>query len=178
MKEGASDEDLVEHVRAGRASLFEVLMQRHAERLRRVVRSVLKDDAQVDDVLQETFMRAFAHLDGFEGNAKFASWLTRIAVNEAVWRKRRAVEHIDVHGLDLHGLEAGPEDVTATKEMSELLERAVEKLPDVYKDVFMLRVIDGFSVAETAWVLGVSEEAVRSRAFRANAQLRSQLAQA
>jgi RNA polymerase sigma-70 factor (ECF subfamily) len=178
MKRGVSDEELVEHVRAGRVSLFELLMQRHADRLRRVVRAVLKDDAQIDDVLQETFMRAFSHLGEFQGTAKFASWLTRIAVNEAVWRKRRAVEHVDVHGLDLHGREAGPEDVTATKEMSELLERAVEKLPDVYKDVFMLRVVDGFSVAETAWVLGVSEEAVRTRAFRANEQLRSQLAHA
>ncbi|MBK7857402.1 MAG: sigma-70 family RNA polymerase sigma factor [Archangiaceae bacterium] len=176
MKGHVSDEELVEHVKAGRATLFEPLMERHADRLRRVVRSVLKDDAQVDDVLQETFMRAFSHLEDFQGTAKFSSWLTRIAVNEAVWRRRRMVEHVDVQTVELGTREAGPEDVTATKEMSALLERAVEQLPDVYKDVFMLRVVDGFSVAETAWVLGVSEEAVRTRAFRANEQLRSQLA--
>lgn len=173
-----SDEDLVEFVRAGRVSFFEVLMQRHAERLRRVVRSVLKDDAQIDDVLQETFMRAFSHLADFQGVAKFASWLTRIAVNEAVGRKRRAAELVDVSRLDLQGREADPENLAYRKQLGEHLERAVESLPDTYKDVFMLRVVDGFSVAEAAWVLGVSEEAVRSRMFRANEQLREALASA
>lgn len=173
-----SDEELVEHVLGGRPAMFDMLMQRHTERLRRVVRSVLKDDAQVDDVLQETFLRAFAHLVDFQGNSKFASWLTRIAVNEAVMRKRRAVEQVDVSGMDLSGRDAGPEDVAASRQLGELLEKAVEALPENYKDVFMLRVVDGFSVAETAWVLGVSEEAVRTRAFRANEQLRAILAEA
>ena len=167
-----SDEQLVEHVKEGRIALFEMLMHRHTERLRRVVRSVLKDDAQIDDVLQETFMRAFAHLAEFQGAARFSAWLTRIAVNEAVWRKRRAVEHLDVMRLELSGRDAGPEAAAASKQLGELLERAVEQLPDVYRDAFMLRMVDGFSVAETAWVLGVSEETVRSRAFRANEQLR------
>jgi RNA polymerase sigma-70 factor (ECF subfamily) len=170
-----SDEQLVEHVREGRVALFEMLMHRHTERLRRVVRSVLKDEAQIDDVLQETFLRAFANLSTLQGGAKFASWLTRIAVNEAVWRKRRAVEHVDVHGLDLSGGDAGPEDVACGKQMGELLERAVEALPDMYQDVFMLRMVDGLSVAETSWVLGVTEEAVRTRAFRANELLRASL---
>ena len=173
-----SDEELVELVREGRVALFELLIQRHADRLRRVVRSVLKDDAQIDDVLQETFMRAFAHLADFQGTAKFASWLTRIAVNDAVMRKRRAVEQVDVSGMDLSGGEAGPEDLAASRQLGALLEKAVEALPDNYKDVFMLRVVDGFSVAETAWVLGVSEEAVRTRAFRANEQLRLILTEA
>lgn len=173
-----SDEELVDLVREGRVALFEMLIQRHAERLRRVVRSVLKDDAQIDDVLQETFMRAFSHLADFQGTAKFASWLTRIAVNDAVMRKRRAVEQVDVSGMDLSGGEAGPEDVAASRQLGALLEKAVEALPDNYKDVFMLRVVDGFSVAETAWVLGVSEEAVRTRAFRANEQLRQTLTEA
>jgi RNA polymerase sigma-70 factor, ECF subfamily len=173
-----SDEELVELVREGRVALFEMLIQRHADRLRRVVRSVLKDDAQIDDVLQETFMRAFAHLADFQGTAKFASWLTRIAVNDAVMRKRRAVEQVDVSGMDLSGGDAGPEDLAASRQLGALLEKAVEALPDTYKDVFMLRVVDGFSVAETAWVLGVSEEAVRTRAFRANEQLRQILTEA
>ena len=172
-----SDEELVEHVLGGRPALFEMLMQRHTERLRRVVRSVLKDDAQIDDVLQETFLRAFAHLSEFQGTAKFATWLTRIAVNEAVMRKRRAVEQVDVTAMEVSGREAGPEDVAASRQLGELLERAVEALPENYKDVFMLRVVDGFSVAETAWVLGVSEEAVRTRAFRANEALRALLAE-
>lgn len=178
MMGNVSDEELVEHVRGGRVSLFEELIARHSERLRRVVRSVLKDDAQIDDVLQETFLRAFAHLAEFQGTAKFASWLTRIAVNEAVMRKRRAVEQVDVSDMNLSGREAGPEDLAASKQLGELLEKAVEQLPDNYRDVFMLRVVDGFSVAETAWVLGVSEEAVRTRAFRANEQLRAILSDA
>lgn len=176
--ENISDEDLVEHVKAGRISLFEMLLHRHSERLRRVVRSVLKDDAQVDDVLQETFMRAFAHLADFQGTAKFASWLTRIAVNEAVMRKRRAVDQVDVSELSLQHRDAGPEDVAASRQLGELLEKAVASLPDMYKDVFMLRTVDGFSVAETAWVLGCTEEAVRSRAFRAHEQLRMILSDA
>ncbi len=177
MDEAITDEQLVEHVKEGRVALFEMLMYRHTERLRNVVRSVLKDDAQVDDVLQETFMRAYSHLAELEGGAKFGGWVTRIAVNEAVWRKRRAVEHVDVDELDLKGREAGPEDAAASKQLGELLERAVEQLPDMYRDVFMLRTVDGFSVAETAWVLGVSEEAVRTRSFRANELLRELLAE-
>jgi len=178
MGEAITDEQLVQHVIEGRVALFEMLMYRHTERLRNIVRSVLKDDAQVDDVLQETFMRAFAHISELEGAATFAGWLTRIAVNEAVARKRREVEQVDVTELDLKGRDLGPEDVAASKQLGELLEKAVEQLPEMYKDVFMLRTVDGFSVAETAWVLGVSEEAVRTRSFRANELLRDLLAEA
>ena len=170
-----TDEELVEFVRAGRVSFFEMLMSRHTERLRRVVRSVLKDDAQVDDVLQETFMRAYTNLGTFAGQAKFSSWLLRIAVNEAIERKRGAVDHVDVNDVELKAKGAGPEDALASRQLGQVLEKAVEGLPENYRNVFMLRVVDGFSVAETAWVLGVSEEAVRTRAFRANAQLREQL---
>lgn len=170
-----TDEELVELVRAGRSPVFEELMSRHTERIRRIIKSVLKDDAQVDDVLQETFLKAFSRLDSFQGTAAFASWLTRIAVNEAIWRKRSIAEHVDVSGLDIGSHEAGPEDHASNKELGEALEKAVEALPENYKDVFMLRVVDGFSVAETAWVLGVSEEAVRTRSFRANEALRTLL---
>jgi RNA polymerase sigma-70 factor, ECF subfamily len=178
MGEAITDEQLVEHIKEGRVALFEMLMYRHTERLRGVVRSVLKDDAQVDDVLQETFMRAFSHISELEGSAKFGGWVTRIAVNEAVWRKRRAVDQVDVTEMDLKGPGAGPEDAASSKQLGELLENAVEQLPDIYKNVFMLRTVDGLSVAETAWVLGVSEEAVRTRSFRANELLRGLLSEA
>ncbi|MBL8950669.1 MAG: sigma-70 family RNA polymerase sigma factor [Myxococcaceae bacterium] len=178
MSESITDEQLVDHIKEGRVALFEMLMYRHTERLRKVVRSVLKDEAQVDDVLQETFMRAFSHLSELEGTAKFGGWVTRIAVNEAIWRKRRAVDQVDVTELDIGGREAGPEDVAASKQLGERLEQAVEQLPDIYKDVFMLRTVDGLSVAETSWVLGVSEEAVRTRAFRAHELLRDLLSEA
>jgi RNA polymerase sigma-70 factor (ECF subfamily) len=167
-----SDEELIRRIRAGRTQLFEVLMRRYTERLRRVVKSVLKDDAQVDDVLQESFLRAFSNLDTFNGAARFSTWLTRIAVNEAVWRKRRAVEQVDLSEHEPLSREQGPEEQASGKELAAALEHAVEALPESYRDVFMLRMVDGFSVAETAWVLGVSEEAVRTRAFRANEQLR------
>jgi RNA polymerase sigma-70 factor (ECF subfamily) len=152
-----------------------MLMNRHTERVRGIVRSVLKDDAQIDDVLQETFLRAYMHLSDLNGEARFASWVTRIAVNEALWRKRRAVEHVELDGVELRANETDPEHAFANRELCAELERAVEALPENYRDVFMLRVVDGFSVAETAWVLGVSEEAVRTRAFRANEALRELL---
>jgi RNA polymerase sigma-70 factor (ECF subfamily) len=85
------------------------------------------------------------------------------------------VEHVELDGVDLRARDSDPEHAVENRELGEALEKAVEALPESYRDVFMLRVVDGFSVAETAWVLGVSEEAVRTRAFRANEQLRELL---
>src|SRR5690606_8355575 len=84
-----SDAAVIEHVRAGHTALFELLMRRHNQRLYRAVRAILGDPAETEDVVQEAYVRAFMHLDQFEGRAQFATWLTRIAVHEALHRRKR-----------------------------------------------------------------------------------------
>src|SRR5262245_24948825 len=112
-----TDEQVVEHVRRGRVEMFELLMRRHNERLYRAVRAVLKDEAQTEDVMQEAYLRAYSHLGDFAGLSRFSTWLTRIAVHEALWRSRRAkmapVQVADLTKLDPKDRVAGPEERVA-----------------------------------------------------------------
>src|SRR5262245_18901957 len=94
------DEEVVAHVRAGQTELFEVLMRRHNQRVFRAARAVLRDDVEAEDVMQEAWVRAYAHLDQFAGKARFSTWLLRIAVHEALARARRRARHADIDPLD------------------------------------------------------------------------------
>jgi RNA polymerase sigma-70 factor, ECF subfamily len=176
--EGAlSDEEIVELVRGGRLELFGLLIRRHDERLKRAVGQVLKDDSAAEDVVQEAYMRAFSHLEDFAGLSRFSSWLTRIAVNEAVGRVRKAqnVDLVDLAFVELGDDAGGPEDAAVGREMGELLQRAIDALPDGYREVFVMRELHGLSVAQTAEALGITSEAVKMRSFRAHARLRALL---
>jgi RNA polymerase sigma-70 factor, ECF subfamily len=172
-----SDEEVVARVLSGDVGMFRVLMARHNQRLYRAVRAVLKDEHQAEDVMQETYLRAFSHLKDFAGMSRFSTWLTRIAVHEALFRLRRAAL-TPVHAVgDLTELEAmsntaSPEATIAHRQLVAIVERAVDQLPEGYRDVFVLRAVDGLTVAEAAEVLEVSEEAVKTRTFRANEKLR------
>ncbi len=173
-----TDEQLVEQVRGGKPELFELLMRRHNARLYRAIRAVLKDEAQVEEVMQEAYLRSYSHLDQFDLRATFATWLTRIGVHEAITRVRRAAiapVPSDVAVLAATDPRSTPDVQASNRELVQVLERAVDALPDGYREVFVLRRIDGFSVAETAEVLGLSEEAVKTRMFRANERLRDRL---
>jgi len=175
-----SDEDIVARVRAGDASLFELIMRRHNQRLYRAARSILRDEAEIEGVLQETYVRAFTHLDQFLGRAQFSTWLTRIAVHEALARRKRRRRVTDLEEIvdKVASPEAGPEDQAFQTELRRIFEVSIDLVPDAYRTVFVLRDIEGLSTAETAASLSIPEETVKTRLHRARRQLRRQLERA
>ena len=173
----ATDEDIVARVLGGETALFELLMRRHNQRLYRVARGIVGDDAEAEDVTQEAYVRAFQHLGQFAGRAKFSTWLTRIAVHEASARRRRRGRQIDVEESipALASTAAGPEQRAADQELGRAIEAAIDALPVVYGAVFMLREVEGLSTAETAACLEINEETVKTRLHRARALLRNHI---
>jgi len=173
----ATDEDIVARVLGGETALFELLMRRHNQRLYRVARGIVGDDAEAEDVTQEAYVRAFQHLGQFAGRARFSTWLTRIAVHEASARRRRRGRHIDVEESmpALISTAAGPEQLAADQELGRAIEAAMDALPAVYGAVFMLREVEGLSTAETAACLEINEETVKTRLHRARALLRNHI---
>jgi RNA polymerase sigma-70 factor, ECF subfamily len=193
-----TDEEVVARVLGGETALFEVLMRRHNQRLFRTARAIVRDNAEAEDVMQEAYVRAFTQLAQFEGRATWATWLTRIAINEALARVRRRGRFVDadVDGREDGSMEPhdrspnrfrarssdgselpepGPEDLASAREIVAFLERAVDSLPDIYRTVFVLREVEGLSTADTAASLEISEELVKVRLHRARAELRRTL---
>jgi RNA polymerase sigma-70 factor (ECF subfamily) len=182
-----TDAEVVARVRAGETSLFEILMRRHNQRVYRVARAVVKDDTDAEDVMQQAYINAFRHLDQFEERAQFSTWLTRIALHEALARRRRRNAHPaesmtdgDEHGELMDALIApqpDPERQAYAAELAHLLENAVDALPEAYRIVFALRDVEGLSTSETAAGLALGEEAVKTRLHRARAMLRRTLSE-
>lgn len=178
-----SDEEVVARVLAGDVSLFEILMRRYNQRLFRVARSILADDAEAEDVMQEAYMRAFRELARFRGEALFSTWLTRIACYEALARARkgkrlvRLVPEAGGEPPDPPSEVLGPERELENRELQNVLREAVEVLPDPLRAVFCLREIEGLSTEETAEALGLTTENVRVRLHRAKRSLRQTLDQ-
>lgn len=181
---GITDEEVVARVRTGNTTLFEILMRRHNQRVYRVARAILGNDTEAEDVMQEAYVRAFTHLDQFENRAKFSTWLTRIAVHEALARARKSKRSESLDSEADSGLEArrepmsnirSPEEQMFGVQMKALLENAIDSLPDAYRAVFVLRELEEMSTAETAEALAVSEEVVKTRLHRARAMLQSAL---
>jgi RNA polymerase sigma-70 factor (ECF subfamily) len=177
-----SDEQVVGLILDGQTALFEVLMRRHNERLYRAARAILRDDAEAEDVLQQAYVNAYAHLRQFDARSAFATWLTRIAVNEAIARARRRGRYQPLgddqstpFGTPHSRQTNNPEKEAFVREMRAILEDAVDALPDGHREVFMLRQVEGLSTAETAACLSVSEDAVKTRLSRARAALRERL---
>jgi len=175
-----TDEQVVERVLAGDTSLFEVIMRRYNQRLYRAARAITRSDSEAEDVLQDAYVRAFQHLRQYRGESAFGAWLTRIAVNEAIARLRASKKFEpfeDAEGEVVHmsSQDRNPEQSAADSETRALLEQAVERLPDNYRVVYMLREVEELSTAETAEVLEASEENVKVRLHRARALLRKQL---
>ncbi len=179
-----SDEELVRRIRGGDTALFEILMRRYNTRLYRVARSILRDDAEAEDVMQQAYVNAYTHLDQFADRAKFSTWLTKIAVYEALARTRRAqrettaIDDGDAEGSLMERLpssERTPEAEAYGRELGGMLEEAVAALPETFRTVFMLRDVEGLSTGETADCLGINEDTVKTRLFRARAHLRRDL---
>jgi len=181
--ESWSDDEVVRRVLAGETALYEIIMRRYNQRLYRAARAILRDDAEAEDVLQETYVRAYQHLDQFAGRAQFSTWLTRIAVHEALARagKRRRIQDVDAddqNGIGMDGLESkmpDPESQAARSEVSHLLEDAILSLPDGYRAVLMLRDVEEMSTTEAAEALDMTEDNVKVRLHRARAMLRKEL---
>jgi len=174
-----TDEEVVTRVRGGDVPLFEVLMRRHNGKLYRAIRAIVHDEVLTEELMQESYVRAYENIASFEGRARFSTWLVQIGVNEAIARTRRAkvspVDESEVVPLDIPAQQRDPEGSASGRELVGLLERAVSELPDGYREVFMLRQVEGLSVAETAEALNVTEETVKTRTFRANERLRARL---
>jgi RNA polymerase sigma-70 factor, ECF subfamily len=175
-----SDEELVVLVQAGQTALFEILMRRNNQRLYRAVRGVLRDETEVEDVMQQTYLSAFTHLGQFAHHARFSTWLLRIGVNEALGRLRQrrrelapplASSEEDSMAPPRDPLGPTPEDRAASGELARVLEHAIDDLPGPYRAVFMLRIVEGLDTADTAAVLGLGEEAVKQRLHRARSML-------
>jgi RNA polymerase sigma-70 factor (ECF subfamily) len=187
-----TDEELAGRARGGDRTAFELLMRRNNRRVYRTIRAVLRDGAEVEDAMQEAYVSAFTHLDQFHGAARWSTWLCRIAYNEALARLRRRKRFVSIdaeasnegrnrEGSGMKDTDAprtpapDPERAVADRELARVLEGAIDRLPDIYRAVLMLRQIDGLGVAETAAVLEVAEEVVKTRLHRARALLRAEL---
>jgi RNA polymerase sigma-70 factor (ECF subfamily) len=179
------DSEVVARVRAGESALFEILMRRHNQRVYRVVRAVVREEADVEDVMQQAYVNAFTHLHQFEERSQFSTWLIRIALHEAFGRRRklqhsesmariRSVADDDREEFmeTLSAPEADPERQAYAQELRRVLEEAVDALPETYRTVFMLRDIEGLSTSETGAGLGLGDEAVKTRLHRARAMIR------
>src|SRR5262245_57465854 len=165
------DEAIVRRVQAGESALFEILMRRYNQRLYRVARAVVKDDAEAEDVMQQAYVNAYAHLGQFADRARFSTWLTRIALHEALGRARRAKRFKEIvpAGDRDDAAVSSPEDLLAAAdpdpeqelsrgELRHALEAALETLSPIYRTTFVLRDVDELSTAEAAECLGVSED--------------------
>jgi RNA polymerase sigma-70 factor (ECF subfamily) len=180
---GLEDEEVVRRVRAGETELFELIMRRYNQRLYRVARAILRDEGEAEDVMQQAYVNAFSHIHQFAGNARFSTWLTRIAVHEALARARRRSRFRELDGMDettdqastLRDVRPDPERQAHTAELRRLLESAIDALPGHYRSVFVLREAEGLDTLEVAECLEISAEAVRQRLSRARALLRRRI---
>ena len=183
--EGWTDEEVVDRVRGGETALYEIIMRRYNQRLYRVARAILRDDGEAEDVMQDAYVRAYEHLDQFARRAPFSTWLTRIAVHEALARVRQRNrtrqmnegEHEGEFIMNLAEPSLDPEQRASKAELGHLLEEALLALPDQFRSVIMLRDVEELSTVETAEALEISEENVKIRLHRGRALVRGWLFQ-
>jgi RNA polymerase sigma-70 factor, ECF subfamily len=179
--EALSDEAIVARVRSGELHLYEILMRRYNQRLFRIARSVLADGAEAEDVTQEAWVRAYEHLERFEGRARFATWVTKIALHDALARRRRRRRLVELDPAAERTPEQGsraprsPEQETLMSELRNALESAVDALPETLRTAFVLRDVEGLSTADVSVVLEISETALKVRLHRARRALRRDL---
>jgi RNA polymerase sigma-70 factor (ECF subfamily) len=179
-RHGGGDAELLARMRAGRPDAFAELMRSNNQRLYRLARGFLDNAAEAEEALQESYVRAFTHLDRFRGESSLATWLARIVLNEALGRLRRRRPTVDLDGAE-EAVAAGdapaatPEQEIARREVRRAIERAVDDLPPAFRSVFIMRAVEEMSVEETAACLGIPGDTVKTRFHRANKQLRRAL---
>jgi RNA polymerase sigma-70 factor (ECF subfamily) len=177
---------LVQRALAGEGNAFRLIMRRNNQRLYRLARGIVHDDSEAEDVVQEAYVRAFAHLRDFRGDASLSTWLSRIAINEALGRVRNARRQADLDpGVETPteaqvipfplNAEFDPERNVAQRQIVQLVEAAIDALPDEFRTVFVARVVEGLSIEETADLLDIVPETVKTRLHRARVMIRKQL---
>ncbi|TCN29468.1 RNA polymerase sigma factor [Sinorhizobium americanum] len=166
---------------------FRAVMQAHNRKLYRIARSIVRNNNDAEDVLQEAYVRAFTHFAEFRGDAAITTWLARIVINEALGRLRksrrqmalvesmRQSHHAEIIAFPLNANTSDPEKTMAQRQILDLVERLTDHLPDAYRSVFVLRVVEGLNNEETASLLGLRPETVRTRLHRARHLLKEQL---
>jgi RNA polymerase sigma-70 factor (ECF subfamily) len=181
------DAELVRRTLALDPEAFRVIMQRHNRRLYRIARSVLRNNSDAEDAMQEAYVSAFTHLASYRGESGLAAWLSRIVMNEALGRLRQNRPSVDLATLESPANKAeiiqfprsapndDPERTMAQRQILQLVEQATDDLPETYRLVFVTRVIEGMSVEETAELLGIKPETVKTRLHRARQLVRDQL---
>ena len=178
-----SETELIDRARGRDEAALREIMQVNNRRLYRLARGILRSDSEAEDVVQETYVRAFTHLDGFRGQSRLSTWLSRIAINEALGRVRSAKPHVELGAVPEEAIAAqiirfpvssagDPEKAMAQREIQRVVERAIDELPDVFRMVFISRVMEGMTTDETADLLGVKPETVKTRLHRARTMLR------
>jgi RNA polymerase sigma-70 factor, ECF subfamily len=179
-----NEDDLVARARERDEFAIRTLIQRHNQRLYRIARGILRDDAEAEDAMQEGYLKAFSHLDDFEGNAAIGTWLCRIVINEALSRLRQRRPTVEWNSMEDAGMLSAeiirfstetrpdPERAAAQRQIRGLLEQAIDRLPDDFRIVLIARVVEEMSVQETATMLGIRPETVKTRLHRARLALR------
>jgi RNA polymerase sigma-70 factor (ECF subfamily) len=180
--EPLSEREIALRVLSGETALFENLFHRYSQRVYRAARAILGDDSDAEDVVQESYLRAYRHLRQFAGRSRFSTWLVRIAVHEARARSRRSRARSEVRDpaaqkgpRDEPASRLDPEEQAMANEVKTMLEAAIDALPDLYRAVFVMRAVEEMSTAETAECLNLSEDAVKTRLRRARALLQKKL---
>ena len=178
--EDLDDAGLVERARQRDPAAFLLIIKRHNQRLHRVARAVLNDALEAEDVLQETYINAFTHLSDFRAAARLSTWLTRIALNEALARRRKRRPTVDIKAIEgmvapFSAHEPDPEEAAALAEIRSLLERAVSGLPEPFRIVFVMRDVEEMSIDETAFLLALRPQTVSTRLYHARRLLRKAL---
>ena len=180
--DGAGDAELVRRARDRDEAAIRAIIRSNNRRLYRLARGILRNDSEAEDVVQETYVRAFTHLDNFRGGSSFGTWLGRIAINEALGRLRRRRARVET-SLEPELLNAeiipfpvptasDPEKTMAQRQIQNVVEQAIDELPEPFRIVFVTRVVEGMNVEETAEILGLKPETVKTRLHRARAALR------
>jgi RNA polymerase sigma-70 factor (ECF subfamily) len=183
-----AEADLIARARRGDQLAFRNIMERHNQRLYRVARAVLRDEAEAEDAVQEAYLRAFSGLGEFRSDASIATWLTRITLNECLGRKRKrrptvgleALQSAEASGAQIirfPGMNSNsdPERSAAHMEIRRLLEGSIDLLPEAFRVVFVMREVEELSIEETAAALGIRPETVKTRLHRARLMLRAAL---
>jgi len=183
-----TEAELVSRAAQGNEAAFETIMRRHNQRLFRTARSILKNDLEAEEALQEAYLHAWRALGGFRSDAKLSTWLIRIVANEALGRLRRKTAQVipleaAMNSIDpeiqvslLDNPDQRPENSVMRAQMRKLLEARIDLLPEAFRTVFMLRAVEEMSVEEVSQALGIPEATVRTRFFRARGMLREDLA--
>ena len=181
-RELGSDESVVARVLAGEIDLYEVIMRRYNRRLYRVARSILREDDEAEDVMQDAYVRAYEHLAQFQGASTFATWLTRIAVHEALGRLRRRnrnaslEDEVTAEDERMATNDRDAEHRTMDRELRSVLENAIDQLPPAFRTVFVMRAVEEMSTHEVAAALSIPEDTVKTRLHRARGLLQKSIA--